>query len=56
MSFMMWLDVLCRTSLVILDANFTKDEKEMVLRHLLSGWGPCWDGLINEFLSDIRTF
>ena len=31
-----------------LDADFTKDEVDMVLRHLPSGKSPCWDDLTNE--------
>ena len=33
-----------------LDADFTEDEVDKVLRHLPSGKSPGWDGLTNEVL------
>ena len=31
-----------------LDVDFTEDEVDTILRHLLSGKSPGWDGLTNE--------
>ena len=41
-----------------LDADFTEDEVDIVLRHLSSGKSPGWDDLTNEgaLNFDVSTF